>query len=164
MSLSDVSVSSEMSWCASMETPSKVCCTSAEGRFPLSFFLSNNCVQYCIIALHHCYMPRDTLLDMIIIQSTNSKIIINGVLTRLQVAHTHGMPGTFSPPPTSKETVNYRSRDASRHVRHARVVMHVGIEPRHGGENVPDIPSAYATHNFTNPARGPWNRKIWCYF
>ena len=35
------------------------------------------------------------------------------------------MPGTFSPPPTSKESASYRSRHASRHVRHA--VMHVGI-------------------------------------
>ena len=37
------------------------------------------------------------------------------------------MPGTFSPPPTSKETTSYRSRHASRHVRHARAVVHVGI-------------------------------------
>ena len=41
--------------------------------------------------------------------------------------HAPGMPGTFSPPPTSKETASQRSRHASRHVRHARVVMHVGI-------------------------------------
>ena len=27
------------------------------------------------------------------------------------------------PPPTSKETANYRSRHSSRHVRHARAVM-----------------------------------------
>ena len=37
------------------------------------------------------------------------------------------MPGTFFPPLISKETANYRSRHASRHVRHARAVMHVGI-------------------------------------
>ena len=34
---------------------------------------------------------------------------------------------TFSPTPTSKETTSYRSRHASRHVRDARAVMHVGI-------------------------------------
>ena len=54
----------------------------------------------------------------------------NGLLTRyvkLRVAHALGMPGTFSPSPNSKETANQRSRHASRHVRHARAVMHVGV-------------------------------------
>ena len=49
---------------------------------------------------------------------------------KLQVAHTPGMPGTFSPPLTSKETATERSRHASRHVRHTRTVMHVGIANR----------------------------------
>ena len=31
------------------------------------------------------------------------------------------------PPPTLKETASQRSRNASRHVRYARAVMHVGI-------------------------------------
>ena len=48
-------------------------------------------------------------------------------IRKLPVAHAPGMPGTFSPPPTSKQTASYRSRHASRHVRHARAVMHVGI-------------------------------------
>ena len=38
---------------------------------------------------------------------------------KLRVAHAPGMPGTFSSPS--------RSRHASRHVRHARAVMHAGI-------------------------------------
>ena len=46
---------------------------------------------------------------------------------KLRVAHASGMPGTFSLPPASKETACQRSRHASRHVRHARAVMHVGI-------------------------------------
>ena len=49
-------------------------------------------------------------------------ISIHGPLTRyakLRLAHTSGMPGTFSPPPTSKETVSYLSRHASRNVRDA---------------------------------------------
>ena len=57
-------------------------------------------------------------------------VMINGSLTRyvkLQVAHMPGMPATYSPPPTSKETANQRSQHASRHVRDARTVMHVGI-------------------------------------
>ena len=54
----------------------------------------------------------------------------NGPLTRyvkLRVVHAPGMPGTFSPSPNSKGTDNKRSRNASRHVRHARAVMQVGI-------------------------------------
>ena len=45
------------------------------------------------------------------------------------------MPGTFSPPRTSKETASCRSRHASRHLRVARAVMHVGIaKPRWWGK------------------------------
>ena len=51
------------------------------------------------------------------------------------VAHVPGMPGTFSPPPTSKETDSWRLRYASRHVRDARAVMHVGVaNPRVRGK------------------------------
>ena len=56
--------------------------------------------------------------------------IANGSLTRyakLRVTHAPGMPGTFYPPPTLKETAGYRSRHASRHVHHARAVMRAGI-------------------------------------
>ena len=54
----------------------------------------------------------------------------NGPLARyvkMWVAHASGMPGTFSLPPTSNETTSWRPRHASRHVRHARAVMHVGL-------------------------------------
>ena len=56
--------------------------------------------------------------------------VVHGPLTRyikLRVAHAPGMPGTFSPPSTSEEAASKRSRHASRHVRDARVVMHLGI-------------------------------------
>ena len=50
------------------------------------------------------------------------------------VAHAPGMLGAFSPPLTSKETVSFLSRHASRHVRHA--VIHVGIaNPRCRGKS-----------------------------
>ena len=46
-----------------------------------------------------------------------------------------GNAGNVFPPPTSKETTTKRSRHASRHVRHARAVMHVGIaKPRWRGK------------------------------
>ena len=52
------------------------------------------------------------------------------------------MPGTFSPPPISKETASELSRHASRHVRHARAVMHVGIaKPRWRGKTFPAFPA-----------------------
>ena len=45
------------------------------------------------------------------------------------------MPGLFSPPPNSKKTSSLRSRHASRHLRHALAVMHVGIaNPRRRGK------------------------------
>ena len=59
-----------------------------------------------------------------------NSIEIHGPLTRyvkLWEAHVPGMPGTFSPPPTSKETASKRSRHAWWHVRCARAVMDVGI-------------------------------------
>ena len=53
----------------------------------------------------------------------------------MRVAHAPGMSGTFSTPPTSQEIASYRYRHASRHVRHARAVMHVGIaNPRWRGK------------------------------
>ena len=76
------------------------------------------------------------------------EMLANGPLTRyakLRVAHAPGMPGTFSPPPTSKETAGQRSQHASRHVRHARAVIHVGIaNPRWRGKR---FPGACATRN-----------------
>ena len=59
-------------------------------------------------------------------------------------------------------TAGERSRHASRHVRHARAVMHAGIANYRfplksaAGENVPSIPGACATCNFTYLVRGPW--------
>ena len=53
----------------------------------------------------------------------------------LRTVHVLGMPGTFSPPPTSKKTASKRPRHAPRHVRHVRAEMHVGIaNPRWWGK------------------------------
>ena len=53
----------------------------------------------------------------------------------LRIAHAPRMPGTFSPPSTLKESASKRSRHASRHVRHVRVVLPVGIaHPRWWGK------------------------------
>ena len=92
----------------------------------------------------------------------------HGPLTRyvkLRVAHAPGMPGTFSPPPTSKEPL---VSDPGMH--HGTCVTHVprlmsGSLTRGGGENVPGIPGACATHNFTYLVRGPWNEEplLFCY-
>ena len=80
------------------------------------------------------------------------------------------MPGTFSPPPTSKETAicnhiisfglesrkttSQQSRHASQQVHHARAVMHVGLaNPRWQGKC--SRPGACTTHNFTYLVRDP---------
>ena len=77
-----------------------------------------------------------------------------GLLTKIPGTHAPRMPGTLSPPPTSKETTSKRSRQALPHMRHARAVMHIGIANLRWRENVPGIPDAYATHNFSYLVRG----------
>ena len=76
--------------------------------------------------------------------STKGNLLRHGPLTRyteLRDAHVPGMPGTFSPTPTSKETASYRSRHASRHVCQAHAVMNVGIaNPRWRGKTFPAFP------------------------
>ena len=92
--------------------------------------------------------------DFINPQQTNVRIIIylQGPLTRyltLRDVHALGMPGTFSPSLTSKETASYWSRHASRHVYdryltmgflsdsgHVGVVMHAEMaDPRWRGKS-----------------------------
>ena len=78
---------------------------------------------------------------------------------KLRAAHA---PGTFSPPPTSKETGSQWSRQASQHVRDARAVMHVGIaNPRGWGERSRHSQRMHHLHLYVSgkrpilPARGP---------
>ena len=84
--------------------------------------------------LHHdlyLSVPSSLLLrlDYIAIRGPPTRYVI------LWDVHAPGMPGTFSPPLTSKETVSKRSRHASRYVRYARAVMHVRIaNPRWRGK------------------------------
>ena len=69
---------------------------------------------------------------------------------KLRVAHALGMP------PTSKETASLRPWHASRHVRHARAVMHVGIAyPRWRGKRSQHS-RRMRSRNFTYLVRGPY--------
>ena len=78
-------------------------------------------------------------------------------MRKMRVTHALGMPGTFSPAPTSKDPG----------MDHGTCVTHVpwcmsGSLTCGGGENVLSIPGACATRNFTYLARGPlyfhdWN-------
>ena len=93
--------------------------------------ITSECFYFCIIFLH-------SRTNMCFLHASQWKRCEYGPLTRyvkLRVAHAPGMPGTFSAPPTSKDTAMYRSRHASRHVRDARALMHVGIaNPRWCGK------------------------------
>ena len=62
----------------------------------------------------------------------------------------------FSPPPISKETASWRSRHASRHVRDARAVMHVGIAYLRWRGKRSRHSRRMRTRSFTYLARGPW--------
>ena len=80
---------------------------------------------------------------------------------KLWVAHAPGMPGTLSPPPRLAIPTCITARawrtcsDACRD-RYLVVSVEVG-----GGENVPGIPGAWATHNFTYLVRGPLKVHCW---
>ena len=71
---------------------------------------------------------------------------------KIWAAHVPGMLGTFSPPAPSKETASQRSRDASCHMPWCMS----GSLTHCGGENVPGIPGACTTSNFTYLTRSPW--------
>ena len=80
------------------------------------------------------------------------------IYVKLRNVHAPEMPGTFSPPPTSKETASKQSRHASRHVHDARAVMQIGIANLRWRGKRSSIPGACAFHNFTYLVRGPWSR------
>ena len=63
----------------------------------------------------------------------------------------------FHPPPISKETANWRSRYASRHVREARAVMHVGIAYLWRRGKRSRHSRRMRTRNFVYLARGPYS-------
>ena len=90
----------------------------------------NNCRNQFIISL--IYRFRNSW-QMHSIEYERTMRAIHGPLTRyvkLLVVLVPGMPGTVSPPPTSKETASWRSRHASRHVGVANLRWR-GKRPRH---------------------------------
>ena len=86
----------------------------------------------------------------------------HGPLTRyvrLQVAQCRER---FTPPPSSKETDSLRSRHASRHARHARAVMHIGIAyPRWRGKRSRHS-RCMRIRNFRYLTRSPWANLSTC--
>ena len=82
-------------------------------------------------------------------------------IRKIAGAHAPGMPGTFSLSPHVSDPDMQ-----SRHVRDARAVMHAGIANKRfslksaAGGNVPGIPGACATCNFTYLVRVPLNTLI----
>ena len=84
--------------------------------------------------------------------------VIHGPLTRyakLRVAHAPGMAGTFS-----RHRLQRKQLDSDLDMHHGRCATHVpwcalGSLTRGGRENVPGIPGACITLNFTYLARTP---------
>ena len=93
--------------------------------------------------------------------------IIHGPLTRyakLRVAHAPGMPGTRF----LRHRLQRKSLVSDSSMHHGTCVTHVpwcmsGSRTRGGGENVPGISGACATHNFAFLWRGPCVPKAKCY-
>ena len=71
---------------------------------------------------NHRFIPFNRITHLII-----DMIVRNSPNNQIRTIAGCACAGNVSPPPTSKETASWRSRHASRHVRHARAVMHVGI-------------------------------------
>ena len=93
-------------------------------------------------------------------------IALHGPLARyvkLRVAHVPGMPGTSSPPPR----VSDPDKDHGTCVTHVPWCMPVSLTSGSfevgGEENVPDIPGACASRNFTYLVRGPL-RPMWLHY
>ena len=66
----------------------------------------------------------------------------------------------FPPPPISKETASKRSRHASRHVRDARAVMHVGIACLRWRGKRSRHSRRMRIRKFAYLARGPWQAML----
>ena len=96
----------------------------------LTHLYYDDCKNTCTLSCYHHQIKSMTHLPLFRFG--------HGPLARyvkLRVAHAPGMSRTFFTLPTSKETASKRSRHASRHVRDARAVMHVGIaNPRWRGK------------------------------
>ena len=113
-------------------------------------------VLLCLVLVMLTVLRESTLYVYKIVYMVASLAWASCQIRKIAGAHAPGMPGTFSP-----FTAGKRSRHASRHVRHARAVMHVGIVNKPFllksavGENVPGIPGACATCNFKYLVRGP---------
>ena len=124
---------------------------------------SNEILQNIHKSTHESIQSHDTTnykAPYLMLYAVHLVTTYHGPLTRyakLLIAHARGMPRTFSPPP-KKETASWRSRHASRHVRHARAVMHLGSLTHGDGENVPGTLGACAIRNFKYLVRGPWNK------
>ena len=114
-------------------------------------------IQWEFVMRNACFMTASAVVSIV----NNGGWCCHGPLTRyvkLRIAHAPGMPGTFPPPQTSKETASLRSRHASRHVRHVPWCI-LGSLNRGGRENVPGIPGACATRKFAYVVRGPWSER-----
>ena len=113
----------------------------------------------------HCGLVQVALFISFCVTSLAGRQSCHGPLTRylkLWAAHAPRMSGTFSPPPSSKETASYRPPG----MHHGTCVPHVpwcmsGSLTRGDGENVPGITSACATRNFTYLVRGPLCQCPW---
>ena len=88
----------------------------------------------------------------------NRNKVYHGPLSRyvkLWIVHAPGMPETFSPPPQISVPDMHHDTFVTRVAWCVPGSLTSGFLWSWGGENVPDIPSACATRNFTSLVRGP---------
>ena len=74
-----------------------------------------------------CFILPITLIEGSMITADKACVFASWASYQIRKIVRCTCAGDVFPPPTSEETASWRSRHASRHVRHAHVVIHVGI-------------------------------------
>ena len=118
--------------------------------------------QHCCLGLIFFYVTL-ILTNSLLISLCKTGMCLHRPLTRyvkLWVAHTPGMPGTLCFP---RHRLKRQPLVSDRGMHHGTCITHVpwcmSRSLTHGGgENVPGIPGACTTRNFTYLARGPFPR------
>ena len=121
------------------------------------------------ICLKICRAPRRPVCGDLFLNSGihSRRNRVHGSLARyvkLWVAHVPGMPGTFSPSPRVSDPDMHHGTCVTRVPWCMPGLLTSGFLWSQW-ENVPGIPGACATRNFTYPVRGPWKhmRKWFCF-
>ena len=119
-----------------------------------------DCRRYLVMPLSY---NEITVRNLSLLLTFNTWCFGNRLLIRyvkLRFVQSPGMPGTFSPLPLVNDPNMHHDRcitHVPRCIRDSYLAVSFEVV---GGENVPGIPGACATRNFTYLVRGPWVQHV----